>query len=121
MISAIINDLMTIWGIIVLLIAVLAGLVVWFEEPWQPTYPDQLLCPLCSREMHSDWFTPRGCCCDCDEEMSALAATTPLTKLNPNLLWSAGRSQHNRNPGSVHASDAPACAGPRPAQRFYVW
>jgi len=79
------------------------------------------VCPLCSRPMHPDWLRPSGACCDCDEELGAIARYhsrhRSLTSLNPNL-FSAGRQTQNQS--STHETDAPSCDGPRPDRRSFA-
>jgi hypothetical protein len=104
------------WLIALVLILLGSALVVllgWRREPIERA--DRMICPICSREMNRDWIRPSGLCCDCDEEMEAIGRyDVRLTRLNPGLIWSAGRS--DRRLSSNHETGAAACAGRRPAQ-----
>jgi hypothetical protein len=101
-----------VWLATLLLIAAVAALMTVWDSWNRPISPKhQFRCPLCSREMHADWFTDRGCCCDCDEELGAIGRAAPrLTMLNPHILHPVSPEWNNSNhvPHSTHAA---ACAG----------
>lgn len=119
MIASILGTLLLVWGAFVLMILGGVATVCVLDKPDRETpLREPQTCPICSRELDPDWCTPRGYCCDCDEEMRALGRSdVSLMHLNPKLFSSAGRKRND----SRQATDAAACADQRPAQRFYSW